>query len=105
MQDPRTVAVTAARISTARCAVVLCCLVVSAAMLPGCGKSDRTAAVQDPGSSPDNETSFAGSKAGQEWDQNGLKMKFCWCPPGKFTMGSPKSEPQRNNNEDQVEVT
>src|SRR5207245_2429718 len=45
-----------------------------------------------------------GTKPGHEWDGNGLKMKFCWCPPGKFTMGSPKEEPERQPNEDQVEV-
>jgi len=28
-----------------------------------------------------------GTKAGQEWSSNGLKMKFCWCPPGTFLMG------------------
>lgn len=32
-------------------------------------------------------------------------MKLCWCPPGKFIMGSPPSEPERRPGEDQVEVT
>jgi formylglycine-generating enzyme required for sulfatase activity len=32
-------------------------------------------------------------------------LRLCWCPPGKFTMGSPKSEPERRPGEDQVEVT
>ena len=36
-------------------------------------------------------------------------MKFHWCPPGKFRIGSPATElgdgGQRNSNEDQVEVT
>src|SRR5262245_36640123 len=48
---------------------------------------------------------FAGMKAGDTWDGNGLKMKFCWCPAGKFTMGSPKTELDRFKDEDQVEVT
>ncbi|MDA1017733.1 MAG: caspase family protein [Planctomycetota bacterium] len=48
---------------------------------------------------------FAGSKAGQEWDGNGLKMKFCWCPAGTFTMGSPESEVGRSSSEAQVRVT
>src|SRR5262245_65164824 len=48
---------------------------------------------------------FAGTKAGQEWSDNGLKMKFCWCPAGKFTMGSPKDEKDRGADEDQVSVT
>jgi formylglycine-generating enzyme required for sulfatase activity len=30
---------------------------------------------------------FAGKKAGQELSDNELKMKLCWCPPGKFKMG------------------
>jgi len=42
--------------------------------------------------------------AGQEWD-NGLKMRFCWCPAGKFAMGSPKNEKDRYDDEDQVSVT
>ena len=35
-----------------------------------------------------------------------LKMKFCWCPPGEFTMGSPREEPDRatDGSEDQVQV-
>jgi formylglycine-generating enzyme required for sulfatase activity len=45
-----------------------------------------------------------GKEPGQARDDNGLKLKLVWCPPGKFTMGSPKSEADRNNDEDQVEV-
>ncbi len=32
-------------------------------------------------------------------------MKFCWCPKGKFVMGSPKNEKDRYDDEDQVSVT
>jgi formylglycine-generating enzyme required for sulfatase activity len=32
-------------------------------------------------------------------------VRFRWCPPGSFTMGSPKNERDRFNNEDQVDVT
>jgi len=32
-------------------------------------------------------------------------VRFCWCPAGKFIMGSPRSEPERRPGEDQVEVT
>ncbi len=46
---------------------------------------------------------FAGSKAGDQRDIAGVKL--CWCPPGTFTMGSPRSEPERRPGEDQVEVT
>jgi formylglycine-generating enzyme required for sulfatase activity len=35
----------------------------------------------------------------------GVTMDFCWCPAGKFTMGSPESEAGRSSDEDQVEVT
>ena len=43
------------------------------------------------------------SKAGDEREIAGVKL--CWCPPGKYIMGSPKSEPERRPDEDQVEVT
>ena len=36
---------------------------------------------------------------------NGVEFAFRWCPPGTFTMGSPKSEPGRFNNETQHQVT
>lgn len=46
---------------------------------------------------------FIGSKAGDEIAVSGIKL--CWCPPGKFIMGSPRTEPERRPDEDQVEVT
>jgi len=46
-----------------------------------------------------------GTKAGQVRDDNGLKMKFVWCPAGTFTMGSPTDERDRQENEAQVQVT
>src|SRR5262245_8199741 len=46
---------------------------------------------------------FLGSKAGEEREVGGIKL--CWCPAGKFTMGSPLGEPERRPGEDQVEVT
>src|SRR5262245_5596581 len=48
-------------------------------------------------------TSFGGTKAGDETTINGIRL--CWCPPGKFIMGSPPEEPERRPGEDQVEVT
>jgi formylglycine-generating enzyme required for sulfatase activity len=48
-------------------------------------------------------STFRGSKAGEERAVAGVKL--CWCPPGKFTMGSPPGEPERRPGEDQVEVT
>src|SRR5262249_17513652 len=46
---------------------------------------------------------FVGAKAGAEREVAAIKL--CWCPPGKFTMGSPPGEPERRPGEDQVEVT
>jgi formylglycine-generating enzyme required for sulfatase activity len=45
---------------------------------------------------------FTGSKAGDEREVAG--MKLCWCPPGRFMMGSPRNEPERRSDEDQVKV-
>ncbi len=56
-------------------------------------------------SKPDAADKFIGKEAGQVRDDNDLKMKFVWCPQGKFTMGSPKSEKLRSKNEDQADVT
>jgi formylglycine-generating enzyme required for sulfatase activity len=42
--------------------------------------------------------SFIGILAGEERDWEiapGVKMRFCWCPPGEFLMGSPKTEEGR----------
>lgn len=44
-----------------------------------------------------------GSKADDEW-VNSRGMVFCWCPPGKFTAGSPPNTPGRFPDEDQREV-
>ncbi|CAN5181180.1 formylglycine-generating enzyme family protein [soil metagenome] len=46
---------------------------------------------------------FRGAKAGAEREVAGIKL--CWCPPGKFTMGSPRGELERRPGEDQVQVT
>ena len=57
------------------CAAVLCAV---------------TAMADDPPPPP----SFDGTKAGQVRDDNGLKMKLVWCPPGEFAMGSREEEKQ-----------
>ena len=36
--------------------------------------------------------------------ENSIGMKFCWCPPGKFIMGSPVTEEDREIYEEQVYV-
>jgi formylglycine-generating enzyme required for sulfatase activity len=46
---------------------------------------------------------FGGSKGGDERAVAGVKL--CWCPAGRFRMGSPPDEPERRPGEDQVEVT
>src|SRR6266704_2445930 len=52
---------------------------------------------------PASTNSFAGTKAGDQKTVAGVQL--CWCPPGKFLMGSPASEPERRPGEDQIEVT
>ncbi len=47
--------------------------------------------------------SFVGAKGGDEREVAGIKL--CWCPAGRFIMGSPPNEPERRPGEDQVEVT
>jgi formylglycine-generating enzyme required for sulfatase activity len=46
---------------------------------------------------------FTGARAGAERELLGIR--FCWCPPGRFLMGSPPGEPFHRANENQVEVT
>ena len=52
---------------------------------------------------------FRGKHAGEvrEYEiASGVKVKFVWCPPGDFMMGSPKSEQGRDSrDEDQAKVT
>jgi formylglycine-generating enzyme required for sulfatase activity len=55
--------------------------------------TDSSILAQDP---------FNGRKAGDELQVAGVNL--CWCPPGRFTMGSPRNEPERRPDEDQVEV-
>jgi len=50
-----------------------------------------------------NTSTFSGSKGGDEREVAGIKL--CWCPPGRFRMGSPPDEPERRSDEAQVEVT
>ena len=46
---------------------------------------------------------FDGRSAGDEREVDSIRL--CWCPPGRFVMGSPHSEPERRPGEDQVAVT
>jgi formylglycine-generating enzyme required for sulfatase activity len=47
--------------------------------------------------------SFVGTRAGDERTVAGVSL--CWCPPGRFRMGSPPDEPERRPDEAQVDVT
>jgi|GEM_PF-2949282 serine/threonine protein kinase len=47
---------------------------------------------------------FDGANAGDRRVMTELNIAFRWCPPGDFTMGSPKAEAERLDNEDQVNV-
>ena len=46
---------------------------------------------------------FNGSQAGDERTVDGIKL--CWCPAGRFRMGSPPGEAERRPGEDPVDVT
>jgi serine/threonine protein kinase len=46
-----------------------------------------------------------GTTAGQQRDDNALKLKLAWCPAGSFTMGSPTTETGRQPDEGPVPVT
>ncbi len=52
---------------------------------------------------PPEPRPFAGSRAGEERAVGGVRL--CWCPPGRFRMGSPPDEPERRPDEGQVDVT
>lgn len=47
--------------------------------------------------------SLVGANAGA--GTNILGIELCWCPPGRFRMGSPPKEPGRRADESPVEVT
>ena len=48
-------------------------------------------------------SAFRGRHGGDEREVYGITL--CWCPEGRFVMGSPPSEPERRSGEAQVEVT
>src|SRR6476646_10998019 len=84
-------------------------VVVAAIALLGVGQANTHEPEKTPTPASDP---MLGKEPGQVRDDNGLKMKLVWCPPGKFTMGSPEDEkgrPDKQNNmdnfENQVRVT
>ncbi|HBH51183.1 MAG TPA: hypothetical protein DDY91_04750 [Planctomycetaceae bacterium] len=56
---------------------------------------------------PPMSTMQEGTEAGERLvlDCGENKLPFRWCPPGQFRMGSPLTEPGRESNEDEVDVT
>ena len=54
-------------------------------------------------SAPGQKRGFHGVKPGEEREVEGTRL--CWCPPGRFVMGSPPAERGRRPDEAQVEVT
>ena len=72
--------------------------------LPGLGALAPHAQAADSNSTaPTAAFAFQGSQPGDRREIAGIP--FCWCPPGTFTMGSARNEPERRPDEDQVEVT
>ena len=72
--------------------------------LIGCHPEGSTSALPAvKGSAAARADTFRGSRAGDERTVAGIKL--CWCPAGRFIMGSPRDEPERRPGEDQVEVT
>jgi hypothetical protein len=67
---------------------LLICLAVGLVCLPlACSKSDEQGK-DTTQAEPDASDKFIGKEAGQVRDDNGLKMKLVWCPPGKRTSPS-----------------
>ena len=78
-----------------------CTLALLASGILGCEREPSTPV--NSASKTDVPSAFNGAKAGDEREVAGVKL--CWCPSGRFTMGSPRGEPERRPGEDQVEVT
>jgi sulfatase modifying factor 1 len=68
-----------------------------------CSQWIESAVKADDSATKTDQVAFSGSKAGETRELLGIKV--CWCPPGKFVMGSPQNELERRPDEDQVEVT
>ena len=72
----------------------VCMLAAACCLLATESKPDES----DKAATPAADSMF-GKEAGQERNDNGLKMKLVWCPPGTFTMG------RQQDTKYQVEVT
>lgn len=80
---------------------LFCLLVLFACGMFGCQRVESVTPKGDP-FKQSRPSAFDGSQAGDERQVAGVAL--CWCPPGKFIMGSPAGEPERRPGEDQVEV-
>jgi len=80
----------------------LCSLILLTSGLLGCQRV-QSGTLQDDSNKRIAATPFNGAKAGDQREV--ARIKLCWCPSGRFTMGSPPTEPERRPGEDQVEVT
>jgi formylglycine-generating enzyme len=78
-----------------------CSVVLLAAGLLGCQRGESVSPAGNQAAT-DARSPFDGSKAGDEREVAGIRL--CWCPAGRFVMGSPAGEPERRPGEDQVEV-
>jgi sulfatase modifying factor 1 len=79
-----------------------CSIVVLASAVLACQRAESVVPVDQPTKTVVS-SAFDGVKAGDEREVSGIKL--CWCPSGKFMMGSPASEFERRPGEDQAEVT
>jgi len=77
--------------------------IVLTAGLVGCFHGDRKNGLPAGESSERKGISFSGLKAGDERAVAGIPL--CWCPAGRFLMGSPPNEEERRPDEDRVEVS
>src|SRR5436190_22128595 len=78
-----------------------CLLVLLASAALGCQRAKTVTPADEPAKTV-APSAFDGSKAGDERKIAGVTV--CWCPPGRFTMGSPPDEPERRPGEDHVDV-
>jgi sulfatase modifying factor 1 len=56
--------------------------------LPGSTHQTPTPAVAEPDVAPIEIETADLAHAGEQKDDNGLRIAFCWCPPGRFRMGN-----------------
>src|SRR6185369_5439460 len=78
-------------------------LVALAVSLAGGASCGTESASSQPGSTPGARANVEGKTGGDEWE--GCGVRLCWCPAGRFRMGSPLDEPGRRDDEAQVDVT